>query len=79
MGLGKKRASLQIHCPVDKLEGKNGLGGEVLFLLKEIGLLMPSGLSTPCCLLPEALLNSSPQERGEGVYPSFSQGGKLRH
>lgn len=79
-GVGKKKPeSLQIHCPGDRLEGKNGLVRQDLFLLKKIGLLILSGLSA-LCLLPEAFWNTAaPRKEGRGIYPSFSQGEKLRH
>lgn len=73
MGLGGKKESLQIHCPVDSLEGKKGLVGDV-FLLKEIGLLLPSRLSIPHCLQPEAFLNTAWERGGEFILPSVKEG-----
>jgi len=65
---------------VDRLSGNNGLVIEDLVLLKEITLLMLSGLSAHCCLLPEAFLNTAVPRKGEmGIYLPFSQEGKLRH
>lgn len=73
MGLGGKKESVQIHCPVDSLEGKKGLIGEDLFLLKESGLLMPSGLSIPHCLQPEGFLNTAWEREGEFILPSVKE------
>lgn len=59
---------------MDSLEGKKGLAGEDLFLLKEIGLLMSSGLSVPHCLHPEAFLNAAWERGGEFILPSVKEG-----
>lgn len=75
MGLGKKNQSLQIHCPVDSLEGKKGLVGAVSAgdwfadALWIINSSLPSGRG-----FFEYSLG-----KGRGIFPSLSQGGKLRH
>lgn len=64
MGLGRKE-SLQIHCPVDRLEGKNGLARESVLAKggwfdDAVWIIIP--------LLPSArglFECMSPQEKGE--------------
>lgn len=59
---------------MDSLEGKKGLVGEALFLLKEIGLLMPSGFSIPHCPQPGAFLNTAWERGGEFILPLVKDG-----
>lgn len=75
MGLGKKNQSLQIHCPVDSLEGKKGLVGAVSagYWFADALWIINSSLPSGRGFFEYSL------GKGRGIYPSLSQGGKLRH